>query len=254
MKVTQQSQDSPQFRRFTHMQHNIDEEVIIANAALGDHADNYEEFDDNIDPAKLGEKLVQTNTLKGTHREYQLYGPRHLLLSFSEKKKAITKEKNFRVDLAWLSSEPDHNKIIIWKWLYRGLAAGALSGLFIYLAIADILKLEYSIVAGTLTLTTALVCSLIFIYLMRDEYIFKSYYGNAKLFLIENKKPTQEKFDHYIINLQQTIDRAQAKLPVSDRLVGELKMCRRLRDEGIIDDETYTSVRTAIFKHEQYKS
>lgn len=236
------------------MQDSFNEEVIIANAVLGDHTDNYEEFDQDIDPEKLGEKLVQTNTLKGTYREYQLYAPRHLLLSFVEKKKAKTKEKNFRVDLAWLSSEPDHNKVVVWKWLYATLAAVAFTGLFLFLSITDMVKLEYSIVAGIITLTIALICSLIFVYLMRDEYIFKSYFGDVKLFLIENKKPDQQKFDNYFINLQQTIDRTQAKIAVEDRLVGELKMCRRLRDEGIIDEESYTSARTAIFKHEQYKS
>lgn len=88
---------------------------------------------------------------------------------------------------------------------------------------------------------------------MRDEYIFKSYFGGAKLFLIENKKPTQQEFDNFFINLQQAIDRAQANIPVADRLVDELKMCRRLKDEGIIDEQAYTDARTIIFKHEQYK-
>lgn len=234
------------------MQVNIDEEVIIANAALGGHADNYEEFDQDIDPEKLGEKLVQTNILKDTVREYQFYASRHLLLSFIEKKK--TGAKNFHVNLAWLSSEPEHNKIIIWKWLYRALAAGAFAILFLVLAMTEIIKLEYCIVAGTISLTMALILSLIFIYQMRDEFIFKSYFGNAKLFLIDNKKPTQAEFDNYFIKLQQAIDRAQANMSVADRLVGELKMCRRLKDEGIINDETYTDVRTIIFKHEQYKA
>ncbi len=228
------------------------DEVIIANAALGAHADNYEEFDQEIDPKKLGKKLIQTNPRKGSSRKYQLYATKHLLLNFVEKKNAA--EKKFRVNLTCLSSEPEHNKIIIWKWLYRALAAGVLAGLFLFLAITEALKLEYCIVAGTITLTTALICTLIFVYQMRDEYIFKSYFGGAKLFLIENKKPSQQKFDSYFVNLQQAIDQAQANIPVADRLVDELKMCRRLKDEGIIDDKTYTAVRTIIFKHKQYKA
>lgn len=234
------------------MQDSFDEEVIIANTALDAHADNYEEFDQDIDPEKLGNKLLQTNILKGTVREYQFYAAQHLLLNFVEKKRAG--EKKFRVNLAWLSSEPEHNKIVIWKWLYRALAAGLFAGLFLILALTEVLKLEYCIVAGTISLTTALILSLIFIYQMRDEYIFKSYFGDAKIFLIENKKPAQQEFDNYFINLQQAIDRAQAKISVADRLLGELKMCRRLKDEGIIDDESYTHARTAIFKHEQYKT
>jgi hypothetical protein len=231
------------------MQQN--EEVILAGAALDVHSDNYEEFDQEIDPGKLGKKLIQSNPRKGSIRRYQHYAEKHLLLNFIEKQNAP--EKKFRVNLACLSSEPEHNKIITWKWLYRALAAGALAGLFLFLASTDAIRLDYSIVAGTITLTTALICFLIFIYQMRDEYIFKSYFGGAKLFLIENKKPTQQEFDNFFTNLQQTIDRAQANIPVADRLVDELKMCRRLKDEGIIDEQTYTDARTIIFKHEQYK-
>ena len=169
-------------------------------------------------------------------------------------KEKRAKAKQFHVNLAWLSSEPEHNKVIVWKWLYAALGTGTLAGLSLYLGILELVNPVYCMMAGTITVTIALICSLIFIYLMRDEFIFKSHYGNAKLFLIENKKPTQQEFDLYFIKLQQAIDKAQTQMSVSDRLVGELKMCRRLRDEGIINDDSYTIARTAIFKHDQYKS
>jgi len=229
-----------------------DDEVIISDTAFDVPTDNYEEFDQEIDPAKLGAKLVQTNSLKGTARQYQVYAKTHLLLNFTEKKKA--EEKTFRVNLAWLRPEPEHNRIIIWKWLYASLTAAALTALSIFFLIEQTFKFEYCIVATTITLTASLICILIFFYQMHDEFIFKSQFGNAKLFLIENKKPTQQAFDYYFIGLQQSIDNAQAALSVSERLVGELKMCRRLRDEGIINDESYTIARTAIFKHDQYKT
>lgn len=63
-----------------------DDEVILANAELDVPADNYEEFDQEIDPEKFGAQLIQTNTLKGTRREYQSYADRYLLLNFVEKK------------------------------------------------------------------------------------------------------------------------------------------------------------------------
>lgn len=228
------------------------EEVIIGSAVYDVPADNYEEFDQEIDPAKLGEKLVQTNTLKGTRRQYQLYDSSYLLLNFNEKKRA--KEKQFLVNLAWLTSEPEHNKVIVWKWLYAAMGAAAMAALFIYLVVAEILAPEYGMIAISITIAATLIFALIFLYLMRDEYIFKSRYGGARLFLIENRKPSQQEFDRYFINLQQAIDRAQSNISVPDRLVGELKLCRRLRDEGIIDDESYTAARSAVFKHEQYRS
>ena len=228
------------------------EEVIIGSAIYDVPADNYEEFDQEINPAKLGEKLVQSNTLKGTRRQYQLYGANYLLLNLKEKERA--REKQFCVNLAWLSSEPEHNKVIVWKWLYAALSAAALASLFIFLSVSEILAPIYGTIAGSITIAATLICALIFVYLMRDEFIFKSHYGDARLFLLENKKPSQQEFDRYFINLQQAIERAQSDISVPERLVGELKMCRRLRDEGIIDDETYINTRTAVFKHEQYKS
>ncbi len=227
-------------------------EVIIANAAFDVPADNYEEFDLKIDPAKLGEKLIQTNTLKGTVREFQFYEISHLLLSIVTKKKI--EAKKFRINLAWLSSEPVHNKVIVWKWLFAVLASGVVFGLFISFTINETIKTEYGFSGAVASLTASLIFLLIFIYQMRNEYIFTSHFGGAKLFLIENKKPDQEKFDSFFIKLQQTIDQSKARLSISDRLLGELKMCRRLRDEGIIDDDTYTVARTKIFKHEQYRT
>jgi len=71
---------SHSFKRFADMED--EDEVIVANAMIDVSADNYEEFNPEIDPTKLGEKLIQTNALKGTCREYQLYASNYLLLNF----------------------------------------------------------------------------------------------------------------------------------------------------------------------------
>lgn len=230
----------------------IKNEVIIASAACDVPADNYEEFDMEIDPKKLGDKLVQTNSLKGTVREFQLYSDSHLLLSLTKNKKTGTKE--FRVNLNCLSSEPVHHKVIPWQWLFAALSSAVLTVLLVFFTINETLPPEYGIIAATVATTAAVIFSLIFIYQMRNEYIFTGQFGHSHLFLIENKKPDQEKFDRFFIKLQQAIDRSKTKTPVSDQLVDELKMCRRLRDEGIIDDDSYTVARTTIFKHQQYKT
>ena len=229
-----------------------EDEIIISGAPLDVPSDNYDEFDQEFDTAKLGEKLVQENTLKGTRREYQLYAPNYLLLSFVEKKNA--QPKKYRINQAYLSSEPEHYKVIVWNWLYGALAAGVLTVLFISLAVYERLSLEFCFVAGSIALTITLICTLIFVYLQRDEYIFKSEFGNVDLFFLENARPDQNKFDNFFICLQQAIDNQHTNISVEDRLVGELKMCRRLKDEGIIDDEAYTSARTILFKHKQYNA
>lgn len=227
------------------------EELIISDTAFDVPTDNYEEFDQQLDENKLGLKLVQKNTLKGTLREYQIYADDHLLLNCGTNKKAAAKK--FRVNLAWLSSEPVRNKVVVLKWLYAALLSCGLAALSLFFTINETFDLTYGAVAATILITATLIFTLIFIYNMRDEYVFKSCFGDTELFLIENKKPNQSAFDQFYINLQQLIDKNQRKLSVTERLVGELKMCRRLRDEKILDDAAYTKTRTAIFKHKQYK-
>jgi len=228
------------------------EEVIITSDVLDVPTDNYEEFDQEIDPSKMGDKLTQINRLKGTCREYQRYANNYLFLNFIEKKNKA--EKNYRINLAWLSSEPTHNKVIIWKWMVFTLLAALLSVGSFYLMIEKTFNPDYCLIAGIISLSATLIFILIFMYCIRDEYIFNSYFGNTKLFLIENKRPDQQSFDNFFITLQRSIEQTQSALSISDRLIGELKMCRRLRDEGVINDEAYTTVRTAIFKHKQYKA
>ena len=229
-----------------------EDEIVIENSVAEALPDNYEEFDHELDPAKFGDKLVQENTLKGTVREYQIYASKYLLLSFIEGKKAA--EKKFRINLTYISPEPEHKKVIVWNWLYGALAAAVLFGLFILFAVKEVINLEYCLLGGAISLTIAAICTLIFIYLMRDEYIFKSQFGNIDLFLIDNGKPNQKDFDQFFIVLQQIMDKSQSEMSVANRLVDELKMCRRLKDEMIIDEPAYTAARTAIFKNKQYQS
>lgn len=228
-------------------------DVVIMEGAMFDlPTDNYEEFDEDIEASRLGKKLVHNNPLKGTTREYQFYAAQDLLLDFAEKKKA--RAKKFRINLAWLSAEPIHHKVIVWKWLYYALAAAALSGLCLYLALEEIVKAEYCGAVGAILLTAACISSLIFIYLMRDEFIFRSNFGGTELFLIENKKPNPGEFNDFFADLRVIIKSAQKNISVPDKLVGELKMCRRLKDEGVISDAQYTAARTVIFKHKQYRA
>jgi hypothetical protein len=229
------------------------EKIVISSAGLDTTADNYDEFDIEINPEDLGDKLVQTNILKGTISEYQLHPPGFLLLK-SHKKNDRSGGASYRVSLAYLDPEPVHNRVVIWKWLYFALFIAVLAGLSFYLAQTQATDTIYFLVAGSIASTTSVIFLLIFVYLIRDEYIFRSRYGNARIFKIENRKPDKETFDHFFSNLNHFIHKAQHHISVSDRLVSELKMCRYLRDKNILNEETYTRARTAIFKHEQYKT
>lgn len=226
------------------------EEIIIVESVYDVPSDNYDDYELEIDPDKLGRCLRQTNTLKGSSREIQFYGDSHLLMRHKESKNA--EEKNFRLSLSWLSSEPVHNKVIVWRWLVLSLLFFSMIVAVIIFERSGLIDTQMSLIISIPCFSLASILLLIFLYTMRDEFIFHSLYGGASLFLLDNARPSQSEFDDFFIALQQSIDRSQADLTVSERLVGELKMCRRLKDEHIISEQAYTEARSAIFKHEQY--
>jgi len=229
-----------------------DEEMIVNDVALGFSADNYDELDEQIDPAKFGVKLVQSNSQKGTLREFQIYDQSRLFVSSGNIKGEPSQK--YRINLAWVHPEPHHNKLVDWNWLVAALVFGGLSIMFLVLGLLEMLAIDYCMIGGSISFTLTLLATLIFIYKLRNEFTFFSRFGGADLFVLENKRPSQRIFDGFFIELQQAIEQAQHTESVTDRLVGELKMCRRLKDDGIIDEDTYTNARTAIFQHEQYRA
>ena len=233
------------------MQESAHEEIQVANAVLGGQ-ENYDEFDIELDPAKMGPKLVQANRQKGELREFQIYGNKHLLIAVS--KLDGGRARRYRVNLGYLADEPSHQKLVDWKWLIAALCFGGIAILCAAMAYLGYLAMDYAMIGGTITATLCALAALIFAYRLRDEYTFNSHVGNATLFAMENKRPTQSVFDGFFIQLQQLINQAATEEDIADRLVGELRMCRRLRDEGILDEDTYTNARTLIFRHQAYKA
>ena len=71
---------------------------------------------------------------------------------------------------------------------------------------------------------------------------------------MSNHKSGSKEFDLFLVRLREHIKSAQDRLTMHQRLVGELKELRRIRDEGKISNEQYESARNVIFKHEAFQS
>jgi hypothetical protein len=54
--------------------------------------------------------------------------------------------------------------------------------------------------------------------------------------------------------LDHHISLSRKKLSMHQRLVGELKDLRRIRDDGKISNEQYETARNVIFRHEAFQS
>jgi hypothetical protein len=102
--------------------------------------------------------------------------------------------------------------------------------------------------------TFSMLSMLIFYYRTQDKLIYSSFIGNIPLFEVSNHKSGNQEFDLFLVKLRQHIQSAQEKMSMHQRLVGELKDLRRIRDEGKITNEQYETARNIIFRHEAFQS
>ena len=126
--------------------------------------------------------------------------------------------------------------------------------LLFYVGLFTQFKADYIVIVAVLLGTFSMISMLIFYYRTQDKLVYNSFFGNIPLFEISNHKSGNKEFELFILKLRQHIKSAQDRMSMHQRLVGELKDLRRIRDEGKITNEQYDSARNIIFKHEAFQS
>ena len=212
------------------------------------------DFDDDahLKPEHINVAFVQEQKFKGVRRTFKIFNDTQLhytLKSFRHKD-----NKKHRVNLSYVSIQPERECTVAWKWLSTAFATLVWSMLLLYVGLFTQFKADYIVIVGVLLGTFSMISMLIFYYRTQDKLIYRSFVGNIPLFEVSNHKPGNREFDSFMEKLRQHIKLAQDKLSMHQRLVGELKDLRRIRDEGKISNEQYESARNIIFKHEAFQS
>ena len=212
------------------------------------------DFDDDahLKPEHINIAFVQEQKFKGVRRTFKIFNDTQLhytLKSFRHKD-----NKKHRVNLSYVSMQPDRECTVAWKWLSTAIATIVWSMLLLYVGLFTQFKADYIVIVGVLLGTFSMISMLIFYYRTQDKLIYRSFVGNIPLFEVSNHKPGNREFDLFMEKLRQHIKLAQDKLSMHQRLVGELKDLRRIRDEGKISNEQYEVARNIIFKHEAFQS
>ena len=212
------------------------------------------DFDDDahLKPEHINVAFVQEQKFKGVRRTFKIFNDTQLhytLKSFRHKD-----NKKHRVNLSYVSNQPERECTVAWKWLSTAFATLVWSMLLLYVGLFTQFKADYIVIVGVLLGTFSMIAMLTFYYRTQDKLIYRSFFGNIPLFEVSNHKPGNREFDLFMEKLRQHIKLAQDKLSMHQRLVGELKDLRRIRDEGKISNEQYESARNIIFKHEAFQS
>jgi hypothetical protein len=212
------------------------------------------EFDDDahLQPERINIAYVQEQKFKGVTRTFKIFNDTQLhytLKTFRSKD-----NRKHRINLSYVDLQPERECKVAWSWLSTAFATIVWSMLLFYVGLFTQYKADYIVIVAVLLGTFSMLSMLIFYYRTQDKLIFSSFVGNIPLFEISNHKSGNKEFDLFLVKLRKHIKSAQERMPMHQRLVGELKDLRRVRDEGKISNEQYETARDTIFKHEAFQS
>jgi hypothetical protein len=208
--------------------------------------------DEHLKPERIHTEYLQEQRFKGVKRRFKIFNDTHLYYSLKSFKHKDNKQH--RINLSYLNAQPERECVVAWKWLSTAIATIVWSMLLLYVGLFTQYKADFIVIVGVLLGTFSMLAMMIFYYQTQDKLIYKSFVGDIPLFEVVNHKPDNKEFVAFMIALRKHIEQGHASMSMHQRLVGELKDLRRIRDEGTISNEQYESARAVIFKHEAYQA
>lgn len=209
--------------------------------------------DADIVVKKINCKYKQKDIIKGSVNSFILFNNIYLfcLITLNHKK-----QPKFRLDLTFFDAKPSRSFFIAKKSLITGVLLLLLS-----VFIPGDLKLPYSSLVGLDLLSVYLLTGaaasgfLLFAYFKSySRIVFRSYASRVPLLTLSHKS-TQKNYKKFVSALQKSIMLAhkQNGTTLQDRLVGEMKDLRRLKNAGVVKENVYNQAQAAILTHKHYK-
>jgi len=197
-------------------------------------------------------EFEQASKLRGIYRQLTIFNDTHCYQSIKNKHQ---RKYKYRLNLAYLDPRPIRVRHIAWRWLYASLA---LWGVNVGLIFSGWLESASVIILGLFICSTAvaLMTMMAFLYFTHDTVYFRSQFGKVRLMELINKRPDNDSFRAFIDKLVTQIKQSKtaSNKNNSQLLASELQQLRRLKDETVIDEESYEKAKKLIFRHDAFKA
>lgn len=190
--------------------------------------------------------LTQRN-MNGVDVNVKLIEGRQLQVS----NKAKSSTDSFSVDILSLKEKSSAKFLIAWKWLLLSIGMFLVSLLLLkvlpqYLNDNRNLYLGMILLFGTLGVILSFVK---FILSSSRQQIFYSHNANVPILSLKINKPSKKEFSAFISQLEKRINKFRQHMNIDEekQLTGEMKMLRRLSDEGVISKAEYENAKSKLF-------
>jgi hypothetical protein len=229
---------------------NIESDEIDLEAIDDDSTD----FTDgeNISVEHVNFELEQTSRMHGIYRKITVFNDAHCYQTIKNKHR---KKYKYRTDIAYLDPRPFRSRVRSWRYLYLALALLGIDAVLLVGGFIDTSSINFlGLFVGLLVV--GIMSLLAFFYYSRDRVFFRTRYGKIRLVELINKKPDNKSFRSFVNNFVMQINKARTArgLTQAKFLARELKELRRLKDEGVIPENSYEKAKQLIFRHEAFTS
>jgi len=219
------------------------EEIVIV--------DVFEDSDDVV--RTVNEEFIQENTIKGIRRSFRIFNDSQLLQSVKSFRNRD--DRQYRINLRYVNPEPERDRRYAWRILIVSVSCLCAAVLLFCIWHYTRFSFDYLLVAVALLAAASAFSLLLFFYRSHDTFIYKSLAAGVPLIELDNRKPDLREFDAFLMRLEQYIRNAnKSGMNSQQRLAGELKDIRRLKDAGMLTEQTYELARTTIFSHRDYST
>lgn len=215
-------------------------------------------------PERIDHEYTQ-HTLKGITHSFQLFDDIYMNHSLIICNPMAFRLKFFRskdveqnnINLTYLDPKPGRMVHMAWKWLTGGLAAIFLASILVYVGRYSGFSIAHETMfpAGILLGTFGLIALMLFYYKTHDKVIYKSTIGQVPIFELFHM-PRKKAYSDFIDILEKSIYKAQHRkdLSMKNRLAGELKYLRKMKENGLIAVAEYDAAMSRILGHEGHRT
>ena len=193
------------------------------------------------------EYVLKQRNVSGCNIQIKLVDGRELQVLSKGKKS----EKSYSVDILSLQDESKKVVLIAWKWLLYSIGFFLIM-LLLLKVLPSFLNTDKNLYLG-IVLATGVIGSLVsFILFLRKsskKQVFYSRNANVPIVKLASGNPSKTKLSDFVANVEKRIKKFRSHMDIDEekQLTGEMKMLRRLSDEGIISKKDYENAKTKLF-------
>lgn len=182
----------------------------------------------------------------GVQREYQIVNGRNIRIAMGNK----AKHKIFSVPMLALAEKSKTQLHIAWAWFW--LAISGLLAIPLYLYLKTLLNLKAHVIDFAI-LTGLVIAALIGISMLILNFsrkrIFFTAYSNVPLFDILIGKPDHKSYKSFLNTFESCMHTTRGEWQLKDeqQIAGEIRMLRRLTNEGVISQKVYEEAKDKLF-------